>query len=253
MKKINKNKLFLIYFPIGIVILFFLWWGLSAIIKSTLFPSPIEVIPTSIYFLGKGYTYVAIGGTFLRILISFLISFIVGLILGVLAGNFYRFEIIMKPIMSFFRSIPTAAIVLVLIVLFKPYWTPIIVTCLVMTPLFYEAFLTGIKNINSNIKDEMKMDGSSIFNSLFKIHIPIIYPYVLLAIVQSFGLGMKVSIMAEILGGSNEISGLGRLIQAEYMDANAKNVLAYSLIAILIVVIIDFILMFVKKRLSKRI
>lgn len=250
-KNLKKDTKITLYSLLGVVLLFFLWWMLSAIIKSTLFPSPIVVFPAFFTLLGKASTYRAIGGTFIRLLISFGISFILGLALGSLAGYFYRFEAIMKPIVEFLRTLPTAAVVLILVVLLKPVWTPIIVTTLVMFPLFYQAFNNGIKNIEKNTKDELTMDNASIFNSLFKVYIPLTSPYIILAIVQSLGLGMKVSIMAEILGGSNDISGLGRLIHNEASVANATNVMAYSLVAILIIVIIDALFHYLKKVLKK--
>lgn len=246
MKKLTKNQKIIIYTVVGAILLFFLWWIIAACVNSTLFPTPIVVIPVFFSYLGKAYTYEAIGGTFLRIIIAFAISFAFGLILGILAGHFYRFKAIMQPIVGFFRALPTAAVVLILIVLLSPMWTPIIVSSLVMFPLFYEAGVNGVENINKSYRDKMKLDHVSIFNSLFKIYIPLIIPYITLAIVQAFGLGMKVSIMAEILSGSNEITGLGRLIHYEYMNANATNVLAYSLIAILLIAIIDIILMIIK-------
>ncbi len=250
-KNLDKSKKITIYTILGVILLFFSWWGLAAIINSTLFPTPIKVIPVFFSYLGKGYTYQAIGGTFLRLLISFLISLILGAILGILSGYFYRLEAILKPLIVFLRTLPTAAVVLVLVVLLKPAWTPIIVSSLMMFPLFYQAFLDGVKNIDSNLKDEMSMNGASPFNSFFKVYVPTIYPYILLAMIQSLGLGMKVSIMAEILAGSNTLAGLGRMIQVEYLNANSTNVIALSLIAIFIIVIIDIVFNYIKKGVKK--
>lgn len=247
LKNLDKSKKILIYTILGVILLFFLWWIIAAIINSTLFPSPIQVFPAFFSYLGKGYTYQAIGGTFLRLLISFLISLFFGALLGILSGYFYRLEAILKPLIVFLRTLPTAAVVLILIVLLKPVWTPIIVSSLMMFPLFYQAFLDGVKNINKDLSEEMKMDGVNPKNSFFKVYIPVISPYILLAMIQSLGLGMKVSIMAEILAGSNSVAGLGRLIQVQYLDANATNVMALSLIAIFIIVIIDIAFHFIKK------
>lgn len=245
---IKKSHKFKIYLLLGIVLLFFLWWLIAFLINSKLFPTPIEVFPAFFSYFSKTMTYQAIGGTFLRVLISFLISFIIGGALGILAGQFYRFEALIKPLMIVLKTLPTAAIVLVLVVLLKPMWLPIIVTTLVILPLFYEAFLNGIKNINRGIVDRLKVDGANPFNALFHIYIPMIMPYILLAVVQSLGLGLKVSIMAEIIGGSNQIVGLGRLIHASFISAESVNVIALSLLAILIIVIIDILLSFIKRR-----
>jgi len=252
LKNLSKDKKILIYTILGVILLFFFWWALAAIINSTLFPTPIKVIPIFFSYLGKGSTYLAIGGTFLRLLISFLISLILGAILGILAGYFYRVEAILKPLITFLRTLPTAAVVLILVVLLKPAWTPIIVSTLMMFPLFYQAFMDGVKNIDKDLKDELEVSNATPMNSLFKVYIPLISPYIFLAMIQSLGLGMKVSIMAEILAGSNTISGLGRMIQVEYLDANSANVIALSLIAIFIIVLIDIAFHFLKKGYKKK-
>lgn len=246
-KNIKTSKKFKFYLLLGIVFLFFLWWLIAFLISSRLFPTPIEVFPVFFSYLGKSITYQAIGGTFLRILISFAISLVLGGALGIIAGHFYRFEAFIKPLITVLKTLPTAAVVLVLVVLLKPMWLPIIVTTLVMLPLFYEAFLNGIKNMNKDIKDRIKIDGVNPLNSLFTVYVPTIAPYILLAVVQSLGLGMKVSIMAEIVGGSNQIIGLGRLIHASYINAESVNVIALSLVAILIIIIIDIAMSYVKK------
>jgi ABC-type nitrate/sulfonate/bicarbonate transport system permease component len=55
-------------------------------------------------------------------------------------------------------------------------------------------------------------------------------PYILLSIVTSLGLGMKVSIMAEIVAGGSSLAGLGRLIYvANSIDGDTTQVMALSL------------------------
>lgn len=251
LKELDKSKKIIIYTCAGVLLVFFIWWIIAAIVKSPNFPTPIEIIPIYFSFLGKGDTYLAIGGTFLRILISFAISFVLGMILGVFAGYFYRLEALLRPLITILRTLPTAAVVLILITLIRPFMLPIIVTSLVMFPLFYEAFLNGVKNINKDLKDELDINGASPVNSFFKVYVPTIMPYILLSIIQSLGLGMKVSIMAEILSGSN-INGLGQLIRFyAYTKVDAASTIALSLIAITIIVIFDVIFHYFKKGIKK--
>jgi len=251
LKNLKKSTKIVIYTCAGAILLFFLWWAIAAIINAPVFPTPITIIPIYFSFLGKGDTYLAIGGTLLRILISFAISFVLGMILGVLAGYFYRLEAILRPAITILRTLPTAAVVLVLISLIRPFMLPIIVTSLVMFPLFYEAFCNGVKNINDNLKDELEMNGANPINSFFKVYIPTIMPYILLSIVQSLGLGMKVSIMAEILS-STYINGLGQLIRFyATVKIDSASTIALSLIAITIIVIFDIVLHYLKKGIKK--
>ncbi|MCQ2752902.1 MAG: ABC transporter permease subunit [Bacilli bacterium] len=251
MKRFNKfsrDQKIIFYNIVGIVVLFFLWWIVSAIVNNPNFPTPIVVTPTFFSLLGVGYTYVAIGGTFFRLLIAFLISFLIGAILGTLGGYFYRFDAIMKPIVGFFRALPTAAVMLIVAALVNPVLGTIIITTLIMFPIIYAAFKDGVVQINKDYNDKMKMDNVTLKNSFFKIYVPLLSPYMMLGISQAVGLGLKVSVMSEVVGkSSGAIAGLGRLI----IDTESPTEkVAYCLITILIIIIIDILLYFVKRGLK---
>jgi ABC-type nitrate/sulfonate/bicarbonate transport system permease component len=78
-------------------------------------------------------------------------------------------------------------------------------------------------------------------------------PYILLSIVTSLGLGMKVSIMAEIVAGGSSAAGLGRLIYiANSIDGDTTQVMALSLAAILIIAIIDLLIFLVKRKMKSK-
>lgn len=242
-----KNPIFVF---LGLLFIFFLWFVTSLLVNSTLYPGPIDTFVELFALLGNGETYLAVLGTVGRMLIAFAISFVLGAIFGTLAGYFKWFHTFLKPLILILRTLPTAAAVLILVVLLKPAMTPIIVTCLVIFPIIYEAFVSGINNVEEPIIDSLKIDGGTGFKSYFKIYLPASASYIILAVVQSLGLGMKVSIMAEILAPSERIASLGRLINYEYQLAEIKPILAYSIIAIVIISIIDIALHIIRKKLK---
>ncbi|MDD4006096.1 MAG: hypothetical protein PHD98_02895, partial [Bacilli bacterium] len=82
--------------------------------------------------------------------------------------------------------------------------------------------------------------------------IPLSMPYVLLGVVSSLGLGMKISIMSEIIAGSNRISGLGRLIHLAYIEADMTRIVAISIFAIILIGLIDLAMFFAKRKLKTR-
>lgn len=245
-KKI-QNPLFIF---LGLLFIFFTWWIVALIINKTLLPSPIDTFSTLFSLLGIKDTYLALLGTLGRMLFAFTLSFIVGAVLGTLAGFYKWFHSFLKPLILILRTLPTAAAVLALIVLLKPFWTPVIVTSLVIFPIIYEAFVSGIRNVDETILDALKLDGAKHRQSYLSVYIPASGPYIILALVQSLGLGMKVSIMAEILAPSENINSLGRLINYAFQIADIKTILAYSMLAIFIIAIIDLGLHHLKKRLK---
>ena len=250
LKDFLKNHRMTIYTTLGILGVFLVWYLISLILNTTLFPSPIVVIPEFARLFILIDTYAQIGGTLLRLVISLAISLLVGTAFGVLGGVFERFRAFFKPFVTVFKTIPTAAVVFILIVLIKPLFTPVVVTFLITFPIIYESVVTGFTSVDENVVDAMKVDGANKFKSIFRVYLPLSKNYILLALIQIIGLGMKVSIMAEILAGSDSVSGLGREIYYGSLTGDVKMILAYSLIAILIIGLSDVGLYFAKKKLK---
>ncbi len=242
----SEHKI-LIYSLLGIVGVFLLWWLISLLANTTLLPGPEKVIPLFFTFLGESETYLAVGGTLLRLIIAIALSIIAGLLFGILAGLFENFYLFFKPFVVVLKTIPTAAVIFIIIALLKPKYAPIIVVFLITFPLVYEGVVSGFQNIDPNLINALKIDGSNTFKSVFKFYLPLSSNYIALGIASSVGLGMKVSIMSEILAGSDSAIGLGKLIRDASTIVDMTSILAYSLIAILIIGVTDIAIYFAKK------
>ena len=252
MEKTSKKRyLPFIYIPLGIIGVFLLWEILSLTLKTTLFPGIEKIFTLFFSLFAQGSTYEAIGGTILRLVISLGISLLVGTLFGVLGGVFERFRLFFRPFVTFLRTIPTAAVIFILIVLTKPVWAPIIIVFLVTFPLMYDAVVTGFQSVPQEIKDAAKVDGAKIFSSIFRVYLPLSKDYILLGLVQMLGLGMKVSLMSEILAGSDSVAGLGRMIYYAAIEGDVALIMAVSLIAVMIIGATDLALYFAKKNLKK--
>lgn len=254
MKKIKdlyRKYLIPFWTIIGIGGVFFLWWIIAFLANTTLLPGPQVVVPLFISLMGNGDIYMAVGATLLRLLISVALAFAFGIILGIFGGLYPSFRAFIKPLITVFRTIPTAAVIFVIIALLKPMFAPVIIVFLIIFPIFYESVVSGFINIDKSIVDALKVDGTNTPRAVFKIYLPLSKSYILLGLVSSIGLGMKVAIMSEILAGSDSAEGLGKLIRDASTIADMQSVLAYSLIAIILIGIIDMAMFFLKKYFKK--
>lgn len=254
-KAFLKKHAVIIYTGLGIGFVFLVWWLTSLIVKATLlptFPGPEDAIPLFFELFALSSTWLAVGGTLLRLLISFVLAFLVGSLIGIVAGKSKAFRSFMRPLIITLRTLPTAAVILILIVLLKPAYAPIIIVFLVIFPISYESMVTGLRNVNKEIKEAAKIDGASRLQAIVRIDVPLSTPYILLGVVSSLGLGMKISIMSEIIAGSNRISGLGRLIHLAYIEADMTRIVAISIFAIILIGLIDLAMYFAKQKLKTR-
>ena len=244
----NKIAKYIFFTVLGIGIVFLIWYLISVNTYKTLFPDPLSVISRFGELFIIGSTYEAIGGTLLRLFISILISFLLALILGIFGGlneSVYR---TLNPLVIVLRTLPVVAIIFIIIVLLKPTYALFIITSLTMFPLMYEAVVSGIRGIDPNIMDSLRLETSKYHPyALFRIIIPCAKDNIILGLIQSLGLGMKVSLMAETLVGTNTIKGLGRMIYQSYLDLDMINVFAVALYAVILIGLIDIIVHILKK------
>lgn len=189
--------------------------------------------------------------TLLRLFISLLISLLFAFILGIIGGLIPTFHRLINPLVIVLRTIPTAAVILILIVLLKPAYALTIIVCLVTFPVLYEAVRGGIANTDESIKQSLRLE-TNLHNpkSIFKVLIPCSAPYIFLGIIQTIGLGMKVSIMSEVLVGNPKVTGLGMMIKNYYNFLEMDKVLAVSMYAIILIGLVDLLMNILKKKIK---
>ena len=252
MKKFITNNITL--YTLGIVLVFVVWFliSLSQGQGNLIFPDPLRVFKTLIEMLGNGNTYQRIGWTMLRTLEGFGIALAGAILLGLLGGAVKPIQVVLRPTMIVFKSAPTAAFVFLFFVLFGGQHAPIFVVSLLALPILYESIVAGFNNIPTEIEDSLKVDSGKNIRGLLKVKIPIAMPFFMVGLASSFALSLKTEIMAEIITGSTNM-GLGTAIHAyRIIDAgDLTPIFAIALIAIIIILIVDLIGFFVRKKFQK--
>lgn len=250
MKKKKQNRISNgIFVTIGIVILLLIWEISSLTFnKKYVFPDILATLNKVFEILGSGEIYIAILTSLGISLLTILIAFILALILGTLSGFFEAVEKILSPAIAIMKVVPTAVVTILLLVFVKSTISTFIVIFLIVFPILYESVLNGIKNIDRYIIMSLKLEGLFKVNSIFRVLIPSILPYIFLGLAQSIGLSLKVEIMSEIIIGSQSIKGLGHLVYIAYA-INADYIELFAIVFITLVTfgIVDFTINKIKK------
>lgn len=253
MRKLISNKYIL--FGLGILFVIALWFLISLCFDTNngIFPSPIDTFKEFGILLTKSYSYQCLGYTFLRMLIGFSISFIAALIVGTFAGNHSWLYEFLKPLMVAIKSIPTVALVFLFIVVVAPKNAPIFVVIVICFPILYEAVAGGVKKVDQQLIYAARLDGANYIKQVLFIKLPLSLPFIIVGLVSSFSLSFKLEIMAEVLTGYTR-NGLGSVIHyTQQQDpTNLTGVFAYSLFAIVFMLLISLLETFVKQRINKQ-
>lgn len=250
MKEKYKNSWNILFEWLGILTILLIWLISSSLFDKIYLPTIDQTFNALLNLLTLESTYEAFGLTFLRTIVAIIISIILGIIFGLLSGLFIKSRKFLKPFLNLMRFIPVPCFIFIISSIFSPNIFSVLISYIVIFPLIYEAIVGGVINIDENIKNSLRLEGFYRPNSIFKVILPLTFPYLNVAIINSIGMGIKISVMSEIIVGRSSIWGIGRLIYVANQNADYPMMFAIIIIIIIIFVIIDFILSILKKKIA---
>ncbi|HHZ11863.1 MAG TPA: ABC transporter permease subunit [Acholeplasmataceae bacterium] len=242
MNKNSQNR-FLLF---GVLFIIVVWSGCSLVVNNSLvLPSIKDVLISLKDILLSHNTYLIILMTFLKLALVVVASLIIALILALLSFKTKGFESFIKPLLVFLKTIPVIAIIIFLLISFGRNLSPYIMTALVVVPIMYEGLLTSLKSISPALIDDLKTLSNTNWLVIKDFYFPLIINFVLMTIIQSFGLGLKVMIMGEFIAQPN--GTIGYLLQLERSALNSSAILAWSIILIMMVLAVESLMSFTLK------
>ena len=227
------------YFILGILFVFVLWeFGRLYFNNDYIVPSINQTVSSLINLFSDGYTYKVLLYTFFRLFISVFVCLLIALILAFVSKISNCFKVFIRPIIALCKTLPIAVVIILLLVMLKEHSIYFIVGVVVF-PMIYEAAINGLDSIDKNIIDEVKMLSDVNIEVVKKIYFPLTYPYVFTALLQSFGLGLKVLVMAEFISNAKHSIGYEIMLYKDHFN-DMSYVYAWSIILIIFVLIVDY-------------
>lgn len=187
--------------------------------------------------IAKGAFWVAFGNTFLRTLLAFVISFVLAAALACVCSLSEKAAAFVMPFMVFLRTLPTLAVILLLLIWTTPRIAPVIVTVLVMFPMMHARLYAAIDGIDGGIRQMLKVYGIPKSQAVFKVYLPLVAPQTLPQIGSDISLGLKIMISAEVLAST--FKSLGGMMQESRLYLEMPRLAALTLFAVLFGLIID--------------
>lgn len=193
----------------------------------------------------------------LKLLFFTLFKTILIIIVSLIISIFIAFIYIIAPqSLSFFRVfnifIKASPFALFSIYLYYCFGTdpiiPFIITLFVVLPITFEGLIGAVDNIDNSIKDDLRLLNISGVRKYTDVYIPMCFPYATVSFLQSFGLGIKVMIMAEYICFIPNTIGTHVI--------NLKNnwefdyVLAWLVVIVILVSIVDLLINILKNKIE---
>ena len=240
MQEIKLKKLIFSLLSFSIIIA--VWWVLAEtrFQQTGIIPTPVDTLRIIGEEAQKDSFFPAIFSTLERALVSFLISFAAASALAALA-HFKKFiGIMLNPFIVICRSMPTMALVLILLLVVGSDMLPIVVAFMVVFPLCYENMRTAITETDRKLVTMAKVFRVPKWRQAAGIYAPAMLPFVFSSIIAGFGLNIKVVISAEVMG--LPAMSIGHLILSARQGFDFGASFAWLVIAVALSLICECIL-----------
>ncbi len=248
--KVSINKIFKknsLYNFLGILFVFVLWYILSITYNNSLvIPKISEVFNSVLDLLSSLRFYNLFFTMIIRILITLLGSLIIALILSLLSFISNKIHSFLNPIIVIMKTVPIIAIMILLLMSIGMRMAPYIATSFVIIPLIYEMIYSALKGIDKTITEDIKTVTGINLTVIYKFYLPLIFPSLVTSLIQSFGLGLKVMLMAEFISPMRDT--FGAEINRYYTNNDMPNVFAIVIIVIFVVYLTDKLMKFMREK-----
>lgn len=181
--------------------------------------------------------------------ISIIISIILGLLIGIIISQYDKSSKTILSIINFIYTIPSISMLGFLIPLSGIGNTTAIIALSIyaLLPMVRSTY-TGIKNIDEKLIEASKGMGSTEFQTLTKIKLPLAFPVIMSAIKNMATMTIALTGIASFIGAG----GLGVAIYRGITTNNTAMTITGSLIIAMLALLIDFILERIEKFILKR-
>ncbi|MBT2569918.1 proline/glycine betaine ABC transporter permease [Planococcus sp. ISL-110] len=187
-------------------------------------------------YLGSVDLWEAAMQTVAIVIVSTLISIIIGIPLGVLAATNKTMASIVRPILDFMQTLPSFVYLIPAILLFGLGNVPaVIATFVFATPPAVRMTTLGIQQVPADVVEASKAFGSTKWQLLYKVQLPLALPSIMAGINQTMMLALSMAVIASMIGAP----GLGSVVLEGISTVNVGLGLTGGLGIVVLAIIMD--------------
>ncbi len=228
-------------------VLLCLWQVIAVSVgKNLIVPYPLEVLSVMGNMVMSIEFYSTLLITLSHVFIMVIVSFVVSLILAYLCYQYKAIHECVVPVVSMIQAIPNVSFIILVLIWASSLQTVYIVLFLVMFPLLFQNILEGLKGIDRDICDVIAMYHPPFIMKMRSVYIPLIRHSLLAGMMNAICMGVKVSVMAEILAALP--FGIGRALNLARIQFDMASIFAWTIYLMIFIYILEYSLRKVVKK-----
>lgn len=168
--------------------------------------------------------------TFTLILFSVFIALVLGIPTGILAARHPRLEATLRPLLDAMQTMPAFVYLIPVVLFFGLARTPsIVATVIYALPPVIRLTTLGIRQVDKDVLEAANAFGSTPWQNLRNIQLPLAMPSILLGVNQTIMMALGIVVIAALIGagglGQEVLEGLQRLRVGQALEAGLAIVL----------------------------
>ncbi|MDO5667643.1 MAG: ABC transporter permease subunit [Alcaligenaceae bacterium] len=178
--------------------------------------------------------------TIYRASVGIATALVIGISLGLLAGSFKSLGLFFRPCISVLLGMPPIIWVVLALFWFGMGSQSAIFTIIItVIPLTFAAAMRGMLSVDEGLKEMLDVYRVSFSKQLKNLYFPHLLNHLLPAVSVALGTGIKIAIMAELLGANN---GLGAQLAMARAMLDTETVLAYVVVILGMIFIVEYLI-----------
>jgi len=154
--------------------------------------------------------------TLILVIISAFVSIIIGLPLGILAARSQRFQRLMSPMLDFMQTMPSFVYLIPALMFFGLGTVPaVFATVIFAMPPVIRLTNLGIRQVPADLVEVGEAFGSTSYQLLCKIQLPLAMPTIMAGINQTMMLSLSMVVIAAMIGsggfGQGVLAGIAQM------------------------------------------
>jgi glycine betaine/proline transport system permease protein len=188
------------------------------------------------FYLGSVDLWVEAMQTLSVVLVATLLSIVIGIPIGILSAKSHVVDQITRPVLDFMQTLPSFVYLIPAILLFGLGGVPaVIATFVFATPPAVRMTNLGIKQVPTDVVEAARAFGSTSWQMLVKVQLPMAIPTIMAGINQTIMLALSMAVIASMIGAP----GLGSEVLAGISSVNVGKGLTGGLGIVVLAIVLD--------------
>lgn len=214
-----------------------LWQALSRRFGSYVMPSPWAVLLGLAGIVQSGELWYHTAASLLRIVSGFGAALLVAIFLGLLASLWQPARVVIHDLVAVLNSTSVFVWIVVSLIWFGlTDLAPIFTTFMITLPVVASNVMQGVDSVDRRQLEMAQVYRLSAWDRFRSIVIPSTIPYLVAGMKVGFGLGLKVSVVAEIFGVT---SGIGYIMNYSREILATEMVFVWAVVMVLVMLLFD--------------